>query len=176
MTQTSVENVDNQRRFLQTSSNLVIKEQEALQEHGVATVTCLLSGLEVFSETYPEQPKYLRVLKGLHGFHVYATEYWTEYLLSHTMSNGGIDASSAFFVLACQLAHKLNEAANPTSLIEIDSEASLSDERLLLLKQHAVLYNLVDKALKARSLKRLESEYLQDQGKFHFHGPEYDES
>ena len=92
------------------------------------------------------------------------------------MSNGSIDASSTFFNLACQLAHKLNEAANQTSLIEIDSEARLSDGRLVLLKQHAVLYNLVDRALKARSLKRLESEYLQEQGKFHFHKSEYDES
>jgi hypothetical protein len=140
----------------------------------VATVTCLLSGSDVFSETCQEQTKCLRVVKGLHGFHVYATEYWTEYLLSHTMSNGGIDASSAFFVLVCQLAQKLNEAADPTTLIETDSEANLSDERLVLLKQHAVLYNLVDKALKARSLKRLESEYLQEQGKFHCHEPEYD--
>lgn len=90
----------NRHRFLQTpSSNVVIHEQEALQEHAVAIIACLLSGARVFNKAYPEQAKYQRVAKGLHGLHVYATEYWTECLLSHAASGDGLDQSSSLSFL-----------------------------------------------------------------------------
>ena len=160
-------NANEQSSFLQTSSSsLVINEQEALQEHGIATITCLLSGLEVFSKPYQEQTKYLRVVKGLHGFHVYATEYWTEYLLSHAVSAGGLDTNSSLLALAYRLADRL-EAVNPIEAKEVDSESGMLDERLTSLQRHAVLHRQVERALKARSLKQLESELLQEHGKFH---------
>ena len=161
-------NANEQSRFLQTSSSsLVINEQEALQEHGIATITCLLSGLEVFSKPYEEQTKCLRVVKGLHGFHVYATEYWTEYLLSYAVFAGGLDTNSSLLVFAYRLADRLEEAVSPTTAKEVDSESRMLDERLTSLRQHAALYEQVERALKARSLKRLESELLQEHGKFH---------
>ena len=130
----------------------------------MATITCLLSGLEVFSNTCQEQTKHLRVVKGIHGFHVYATEYWTEYLLCLAQSTNGLDVTSAPFVLACRLADKLSEGSDSTTAEEVDSEL---DDRLVLLRQHSALYKSVQRALKARSLKRLESELLQTQGKSH---------
>jgi hypothetical protein len=120
----------------------------------------------VFSKTYQEQVKYIRMVKGLHGLHVYATEYWAEYLLSHATSTSGLDTTSTLFVLACQLADGLSEAVHPTATEEIDSEFCLLDERLKLLRQYAVLHKHVEGALNARSLKRLESELLQAHGKF----------
>jgi len=107
------------------------------------------------------------VAKGIHGFHVYATEYWTEYLLYLAQSPNGLDMTSALFVLACRLADKLNEGSDSTTAEEeVDSESCLLDDRLELLRQHSALYKSVERALKARSLKRLESEFLQTQGKF----------
>jgi len=107
------------------------------------------------------------VVKGLHGFHVYATEYWTEYLLSYAVSAGGLDTNSSLLALAYRLADRLEEAASHTTAKEVDSESRMLDERLTSLRQHAALYKLVDGALKARSLKRLESELLQVHGKFY---------
>jgi hypothetical protein len=107
------------------------------------------------------------VVKGLHGFHIYATEYWTEYLLSHAVSAGGLDTNSSLLVLTYRLADGLEEAVNPTTAKEVDPESRMLDERLTSLRQHAALYKLVDGALKARSLKRLESELLQEHGKFY---------
>jgi hypothetical protein len=107
------------------------------------------------------------VVKGLHGFHVYATEYWTEYLLSHAVSAGGLDTNSSLFILAYRLADRLEEAVNPTAAKEVDSESRMLDERLTSLRQHAALHKQVKGALKARSLKQLESELLQEHGKFH---------
>lgn len=107
------------------------------------------------------------MVKGLHGFHVYATEYWTEYLLSYAVSDGGRDTNSSLFVLAYRLADRLEEAVNPTTAKEVDSESRMVDERLTSLGHHAALYKQVEGALKARSLKRLESEHLQEHGMFH---------
>lgn len=150
------------KEFLQTpSSNVVIHEQEALQEHAVATIACLLSGVRVFSNAYPEQAKYQRVAKGLHGLHVYATEYWTECLLSHAASGDGLDQSSSLFVLASQLVHELDKAYGQPGAPNAGSNIRISDKRLALLQQHGLLHKHVEGALKGRSLKRLESELLQ---------------
>jgi hypothetical protein len=83
------------------------------------------------------------------------------------VSVGGLDTNSSLFVLAYRLADRLEEAVNPTTAKEVDSESRMLDERLTLLGQHAALYKRVEGALKARSLKRLESELLQEYGKFY---------
>ncbi|KAL7948124.1 chromatin remodelling complex Rsc7/Swp82 subunit domain-containing protein [Trichoderma barbatum] len=148
------------KEFLQTtSSNLILNQQESLEEHGVATVSCLLSGIQVFSNTYSEHTRYLRVIKGLHGFHVYATEFWTEYILSSARcAGGGLETDSLLFILALQLADTLNKAINPMMNEEIVAQPNESDERILFLRQHPILYKHVEAALKGRSLKRLEAE------------------
>ena len=107
------------------------------------------------------------MVKSLHGFHVYATEYWTEYLLSNAVSAGGLDTNSSLFVLAYRLADRLEVEINATTAKEVDSESRTLDERLTSLQQHTILHKQVEGALKARSLKRLESELLHEHGKFH---------
>ncbi|KAM6534445.1 hypothetical protein FALCPG4_004082 [Fusarium falciforme] len=150
------------KEFLQSSSsNIVIHKQQALHEHGVATVTCLLSGFRVFGSKRSEQERFLRVGKGLHGFHVYATEYWSEYLLSHVARTDGLatDSPAPLMTLACQLA-KAVEVSGPESVAEHDAGTSQLDERLPNLRQYPALYNCVRRALKARSLKNLETRLL----------------
>ncbi|OBS23023.1 hypothetical protein FPOA_09341 [Fusarium poae] len=72
------------KEFLQTSSQpIFLRERQSLQEHAVATVACLISGLKFFDDAYPAHDRVLRVAKGLHGFHVYATEFWTEILAGY---------------------------------------------------------------------------------------------
>ncbi|KAF3065606.1 hypothetical protein CFAM422_009661 [Trichoderma lentiforme] len=148
------------KEFLQTpSSSLTISQEESLQEHGAATVSCLLSGLHVFSKMYPERAKYLRVIKGLHGFHVYATEFWTEYLLSSVKFAGGDPYNtSPLLVLACKLADTLNETSNPAIGEEAKSPPNGLNDRTSFLRQHPILYKHIEAALKGRSLKRLEAE------------------
>ncbi|KAL6790808.1 hypothetical protein J3E68DRAFT_411388 [Trichoderma sp. SZMC 28012] len=147
------------KEFLQTpSSSLTITQEESLQEHGIATVSCLLSGLQVFSKVYPEQARYLRVIKGLHGFHVYATEFWTEYLLSSVKFARGDLNNTSLLVLACKLADTLNETSNPAISEETKSPTNGLNDRTSFLRQHPTLYKHVEAALRGRSLKRLEAE------------------
>ncbi|KAF1954513.1 hypothetical protein CC80DRAFT_517458 [Byssothecium circinans] len=142
--------------FLQSHSNVVcINEQLALQEHGLASVACLLSAVEVFRKDYSEHAKLLRLVKGVHGLHVYATEYWTEYLLANATTGDGLDASSSLVNMSCRLSEALIETtgsvANPLSSL---------DDRLKFLNGYPCLQLAITKALWARSQKRLESEIL----------------
>ncbi|RTE80926.1 hypothetical protein BHE90_004564 [Fusarium euwallaceae] len=149
------------KEFLQSSSsNIVIDKQRALHEHGVATVTCLLSGLRVFGAQVPEHERLLRIGRGLHGLHVYATEYWTEYLLSCA---GTHDLNSQLMSLACQLADEVENSGFAITT-EHDPELPGFDERLSFLKQYPTLHKCVERALKVRSLKNLEARVREDSG------------
>jgi hypothetical protein len=124
-------------------------------------VSCLLSGLEVFNNVYDEQTRFLRLVKGIHGFHVYATEYWTEYILSEAVSNESVDTSSPLFTITSRLAHDLDEKFPPQ---QFANTVVILDQRLEALKQHEILYRQIEYALSARSQKRILSEMLQKSG------------
>nr|WOD46422.1 hypothetical protein [Trichoderma atroviride] len=149
------------KEFLQTPScGLAIDEQQALEEHGVATITCLLSGLQVFSTTYDKQIRYDRVVRSLQGLHVYATEYWMEYLLSRAKYVNGLENNSLLFAMARQMADKLDEAVDVDTIEQIEAQSSTYDNRLTLLRQYPVLYKHVRAALNSRSIEELAVETL----------------
>ncbi|KIL88700.1 hypothetical protein FAVG1_07948 [Fusarium avenaceum] len=152
------------KEFLQsTSKGLNVKENEALQQHGAATITCLLSGLNVFCHTDAEQDRSLRVAKGLHGFHVYATEFWTEYLLSWVASEyprAECD-SVPLLDIACKLAASL-DVSPPITTSNARHPDKMMDKRLQFLEKHPTLLKLINQALQARSLESLESRVLRD--------------
>ncbi|KAK7428634.1 hypothetical protein QQZ08_004896 [Neonectria magnoliae] len=151
------------KEFLQTpSSNVVIHEEEALQEHGIASIACLLSGVRAFSKPGPDYAKFLKVAKGLHGLHIYATKYWTDTLLSHAAFSSGLDTTSTLFILACQLADELDEAYGSSALCESVSKVKVSDERLAFLKQHPVLHKHIEEALKSAAIKDIDPNLLQE--------------
>ncbi|PON29052.1 NACHT domain-containing protein [Trichoderma gamsii] len=150
------------KEFLQTPTcSLSIDEQAARQEHGVAVITCLFSGLDIFDKSYNKFARYLRVVKGVHGLHVYATEYWTDYLLSSAKYTSGLEGDSTMFSLACQMAEKLNLTAGTSTIEHFEAKSSVHDEILTCLQKYPVLYQQVRVALGARSIRRLEHELLQ---------------
>ncbi|KAK6700393.1 hypothetical protein SNK05_013204 [Fusarium graminearum] len=151
------------KEFLQTSSQpILLRQEQAFQEHGVATIACLLSGLKVFDDAYPERDRVLRVAKGLHGIHVYATEFWTEYLLHCISSNNTdtVDSSKSLISLACELADEL-ERGGMTNMAG-ESITQPIDDRLESLQQYPVLQKHVDRSLRSRSLESLQSRILGD--------------
>lgn len=161
---------DNDVRFLGSpSGSLVIDEDTTLLEHGLATVACLLSGLNVFNTTYSEQNRQYRVLKGIHGLHVYATEFWTDYLLSRVEVVNGSDANSHLLTLACTLAEKLDKAGGYSPPGGSQGNVEELDKRLGCLLDYPVLLKHVRSFLKARSLKTLEAQLLASNGKFMHH-------
>ncbi|KAK7952737.1 uncharacterized protein PG986_008465 [Apiospora aurea] len=137
------------QEFLQSSSsNLILMKKDCLLQHGIATITCLLAGIKAF--------------KGLHCFHIYSKEHWTDYLLSVAPSLEEHDASaSAFLNLAEEFAVKLNQ------LQDSDPKTTkLVDERIATL--HSLpLRMVVNRCLKARSEEELKhkSQQMEARGK-----------
>ena len=140
---------------------MTLREEEALREHGIAAMSCLLSGLQVFDTHYDKNTRLLRLIKGVHGFHVYATEYWTEYLLTAAAIGDGLKGAPKMLELATQLADALDKMRVPF-IKALKVSPSRLDERLNLLEEHKVIQSQVEKAILARSRKRLESEILQN--------------
>lgn len=154
-------------RFLQsTQARISISERVAVREHATATVTCLLAGLRIFHEDFDERVRLLQLVRGVHGLHVYATEFWIEYLLSDAALTNGFDVSSDLFALTSQLAQRLSAGRTDPLSKKLTVLPSDVDERLQLFQQHELLYEQMKAALNARSRKRLEIELLRDQSKF----------
>ncbi|KAK2028567.1 hypothetical protein LX32DRAFT_394337 [Colletotrichum zoysiae] len=144
--------------FLESSSmSMVINEDTTLTEQSSATLACLLSGCDVFGSTYNEHERQERVLKGMHGFHVYATEYWTDYLLSRVATADDSDEKSHLINLACNLAEKLDGIGEYPQSAECERQPEELDKRLGCLANYPVLFKHVSSFLRARSLRTLES-------------------
>lgn len=104
------------------------------------------------------------MIKGIHGLHVYATEYWTEYLLSEASENGGMNTDTCVASLASGLANKL-EIWAPSNIPLGELDPGHSDKRLLLLRPYGTLQNHVKRSLDSRTTKQLERKFQSEQGK-----------
>lgn len=165
--------------FLQNpKSPIVLNKMVSMQEHGVATITCLLASSQLLHAGHTDYYQFQRLVEGTHGLHVYATEYWADYLLSHAASftnrhaNGEV-ASSAMIDLALRLAdetqrqspHSITTSVNETSTFSsagmsngrslATSSGQVDDERLCYIEAIPRLHRFVSDYLMARSLDGL---------------------
>ncbi|KAJ2988131.1 hypothetical protein NUW58_g4137 [Xylaria curta] len=148
-------------RFLQSStSNFQITHKGSVIEHCVSTITCLLSGFDYLVND-PKGEKAMRVVKGIHGLHVYATEFWTEHLLQYASMND-LNWPERLVELADRLANKLEEHSSSSAEDKPCLDEVSMDTRLEFLKERPLLSKHVEASLKARTLKRLESNILQE--------------
>ncbi|TFB04069.1 hypothetical protein CCMA1212_003705 [Trichoderma ghanense] len=147
------------RDFLQgADSALSITEIESQRQHGLATIRCLLSSQQVFAPSYLGTKRSIRILRGLHGFHMYATECWVDYLLAGLELDQARFWESEFFNLSCRLATNFGDAkirdAKPD---REDAHIDQCDQRLALIREgHYPLYTLVRGVLLERSKDTLE--------------------
>ncbi|KAK3989052.1 hypothetical protein QBC44DRAFT_242404 [Cladorrhinum sp. PSN332] len=136
-------------------SNMLLSEDTAYYQHGLSTATCLLSGLKIMAGPFPESDRNLRILRGLHAFHTYATEYWTEYLLAVASSRTGLDMTSPFFSLSHQLAKALGNVPRQYNDSILNFLAA-SDERLVSLQGYPELHSVVVQSILDRGPKEME--------------------
>lgn len=147
--------------FLQSSeSNVVLNEATAVSEHGLATVTCLLSGFQVFVRSFSAQSRFLRVVHSLHAFHIYATEHWLEYLLSNASSVNAMNMNSEFFLLSQELSKVLQELAMTPRSGKDDRASPKLDSRLDNLQHHSGLYEVAKTLLLERRSRNLTTSNL----------------
>ncbi|KAH6663538.1 hypothetical protein B0J14DRAFT_683261 [Halenospora varia] len=143
--------------FQTPRSKILIIEDNVIREHGSASIICLLSGLEVFQPDYPSSARSLRVLKGLHGFYVYANEYWVDYILSVVTSQDALSQPSLLSLVVNDLSGKLDSLSESSNALD-NEDLMPSEMGLDLLKGYKGLYASARAALKARSRKGLGDE------------------
>lgn len=141
-------------------------KEDCLLQHGIATVTCLLAGIEAFGNGLPSESVLVSIIKGLHGFHIYSKEYWTEYLLELLPSEMGPGyTTSPLFDLAVELATNLNELSTKTEafsqMLQVSPNGGREPRKFMDVRigtlQSSLLQIVLNKCLKARSEDQLEA-------------------
>jgi hypothetical protein len=128
-------------------------------EHGTASVSCLLSGLIVFNPQFQAEERGLRVVKGLHAFHVYANEYWLDHLLAIGTSDRGFDHSPRLYALMHMLSSKLWDTEKKTTPVRSQLlDSGFADAQLKCLASFEGLYRTAKATLQARSAKYLDED------------------
>lgn len=142
---------DTVHRFLQSPSSLLkIEAVGALSEHTKAVIGCLLYGIRHFCGA-DEHDKSLRVIKGEHGLHIYAFEYWADLLMEYCKRRSPDAYESNLIRAACDLASEL-DAAMVTSPEGKDLETYIAENpKLRLPKEWPHLQRHVARELVKRS-------------------------
>ncbi|KAI0182868.1 hypothetical protein EV127DRAFT_457871 [Xylaria flabelliformis] len=143
--------------ILEASSSLSITEEQAVEEQGIATVACLLSGLRTFTKPHDDKLRNVQVVRGLHVLHIYATEYWTDYLFRHLELPGSGLSMSQLIDLTNNLSQWLDSLAIHTLKEPAEAKPSILSPRLELLKDYPAIQKQARIAICARSLKELET-------------------
>lgn len=143
-------------RFLQSSSsNLLLNQANSTNEHGIASITCLQAGMHFFLGNFTEHEINLRVVAGLHGFHLYAADHWVDDLLTAVATAATSISELPLYRLAVTLAERASGLANDTTLEEHQRECNDIDARLGLIPDFSVR-ELAKSAIESRSPKALE--------------------
>ncbi|KAI3324875.1 NACHT domain protein [Xylariaceae sp. AK1471] len=139
--------------YLQTPESVVrIHRDRAYLEHAIASATCLSSGLDVFCPQYPSHDRFTRVLRGLHGFHVFAHEHWVDCVLNALSPSETREDIPRLLSILSEVSEKLLGLSDSPSMQ--DEIISTSEPRLELLKPFPPLYNIARGVLLTRNQKK----------------------
>ncbi|KAI0876953.1 hypothetical protein GGS24DRAFT_512713 [Hypoxylon argillaceum] len=146
------------REYLQTPESVVpINSSRAYLEHAIATATCLSSGLDVFDTRFPSYDRSIRVLRGLHGFHIFAYHHWIDCIL-RALSPGdtGGDLSQLLSQLLSILSKFSQKVEAFGGLSSTNSEGNLaSDPKLEPLRLFPMLFETAKEILLDRNQKTI---------------------
>ncbi|KAH7014541.1 uncharacterized protein B0I36DRAFT_355736 [Microdochium trichocladiopsis] len=116
--------------FLQSSSStLRISSTEAALEHTQVVSSCLIHSIMSLPGTESYE-KSLSVIKGLHGFLIYATEYWADYLQEYLLQVEPAKHDPSLFNLVEILEGQLAKFLLPGTSAEIQLEPDLARQVL----------------------------------------------
>lgn len=136
--------------FLQMpDSPLKLNENVISQGHGLASVRCLLATRKLFAPSYTEHDRIIKIVRGIHAFSIYATEFWLDYLLSllsiSDTTPGPI--TSEFIQLSCQLAAILGYKETEVPKASASSLRDPAESLLDLIKIHNPSLFLMSRAI-----------------------------
>ncbi|CCC06355.1 hypothetical protein SMACR_12714 [Sordaria macrospora] len=142
------------KEYLQTPGCILFLDQLAATcEHATATITCLISGLWVFSGNLADDTRINLIVKGLYGLHIYANHFWLEYLLDAVSTASRLVKGSPLYRAAQELANTLSvQSGIQTYPTPGTHESTTSrDTRLQFLEEHKAIYVMVRKELGERT-------------------------
>lgn len=140
-------------RYLQTPGCILFLDRSAAtHEHATATITCLVSGFWIFSGQLADDNRILRIVKGIHGLHIYSNQFWLDCFLDTVSTAHGLVHGSPLHQVAQALANFLcHQPAMLTSSTSGNAENSAgADSRLQYLKEHNVIYEMARRELGER--------------------------
>jgi hypothetical protein len=143
------------------SSNLVIDRQQALEQHCLAAITCLLSSFKLLDNRGDSQ--YRLIVRGLYDFQLYASEYWADYLLDAAVTQDALHPESSLYYLATELSSRFEGLPRPYYDPEQSSEA-IYDSRLHHIQRYPLISKHVKRSIQARSLEELEGRLKRKDG------------
>ncbi|KAH7163473.1 hypothetical protein B0J13DRAFT_634785 [Dactylonectria estremocensis] len=140
------------KEYLQSPESMVVLAQtDAQHEHALAAIRCLLNGFKVFDPTYDAHNRTLRMLSGIHGFHMHATQHWDEYLLSNFNSECRLDPSSSLVAEASALANRLDKCGDASLGVPVPRSVAL-DVRLQGFRHHHAIHQMLQESMIERSV------------------------
>ncbi|KAK3497861.1 uncharacterized protein B0T23DRAFT_394061 [Neurospora hispaniola] len=141
------------KEYLQTPGCILFLDRSAAtHEHATATITCLVSGFWIFSGQLADDNRILRIVKGIHGLHIYSNQFWLDCFLDTVSTARGLVHGSPLHQVAQALANFLrHQPAMLTSSTSENSENTAgADSRLQYLKEHNVIYEMARRELGER--------------------------
>lgn len=143
------------KSFLKSSKSiLLIKEDESQKAHALAVAHCLLFSQQVLMTSSHERDPMHTVIRGLLGFHMYATEFWLDYLLEYLKFGYGLLLREQFFTLSCHIADNFESMESGMGF----AENIPPDPRLhVIYHSHPSLYRMARVVLSEQSKVLLET-------------------
>ncbi|ESA44365.1 hypothetical protein GE21DRAFT_2385 [Neurospora crassa] len=141
------------KEYLQTPGCILFLDRSAAtREHATATITCLVSGFWIFAEQLADDNRILRIVKGIHGLHIYSNQFWLECFLDTVSTSRGLVHGSPLHQVAQALANSLRlQPSTRTSSTSGNAESTASeDNRLQYLKEHDAIYEMARRELGER--------------------------
>jgi len=138
--------------YLQSpASGPFIQQPQVSYEQSLICVSCLLSGLNVFQQGHDENDRFRRVLRGLHGLHLYANEYWTQHLLTAASYGAGLHSLPNLLELTETLCKSLqSRRMTSPELTPPPGSGSKLDTRLTTLEMYPPVYEYIKFELTCR--------------------------
>ena len=122
-------------------------------EQTIACVACLISGIEIFRPEYYSPICDIRVVKGLHGLHLYSNEYWIDYALAVFRPGSLLNQSPKLTSLLGDLSQRFQLLAVIYSEADAD-ETSWTKDSLALMEPYKGIYDHVRATLSMRAQRR----------------------
>ncbi|KAI8630510.1 hypothetical protein F5Y19DRAFT_48326 [Xylariaceae sp. FL1651] len=145
------------QEYLQSpASPLPIIEIQAVEEQGIAMITCLLSGLQTFTQPPYARARNVQVAKGLHALHIYSTEYWVDCLCRYVELAKLRCSTSPLLELANHLSQRLDSLITPTHEGGTNTKTATLDPRLETLGAYPMIQKQARISMYTRSTKHLE--------------------